>query len=101
MPDFSFVLLFHSLPKAFNLKNSIFFPLLDLKVRLKQCFCGMKDFLEHWVPHELEKHGLDDLMVHHLMQIFPMSSLVGDKICSPLNGELNDNESIECSVYAS
>ncbi|XP_075659766.1 pantothenate kinase 1 [Castanea sativa] len=48
-----------------------------------------------------EKHGLDDLKVHHLTQKFPMSSLVGDKICSPLNGELNDNESIECSVYAS
>ncbi|XP_023884205.2 pantothenate kinase 1 [Quercus suber] len=48
-----------------------------------------------------EKHGLDDSMIHHLTQKFPMSSLVGDKICSPLNGELNDNESIECSVYAS
>ncbi|KAL4639074.1 hypothetical protein ACB092_03G191900 [Castanea dentata] len=48
-----------------------------------------------------EKHGLDDLKVHRLMQKFPMSSLVGDKICSPLNGELNENESIECSVYAS
>ncbi|KAM3706369.1 hypothetical protein ACJW30_03G149800 [Castanea mollissima] len=48
-----------------------------------------------------EKHGLDDLKVHRLTQKFPMSSLVGDKICSPLNGELNDNESIECSVYAS
>lgn len=51
MPDFGFVLLCHSLSKAFNLKNSIvFFLLLGLKVRLKQCFCGMKDFLEHWVP---------------------------------------------------
>nr|XP_023884205.1 pantothenate kinase 1 isoform X2 [Quercus suber]POE70783.1 pantothenate kinase 2 [Quercus suber] len=48
-----------------------------------------------------EKHGLDDSMIHHLTQKFPMSSLVGDKICSPLNGELNDIESIECSVYAS
>ena len=52
MPDFGFDLLFHSLTKAFNLKNSIFFFfwLLGLKVRLRQCFCGMKDFLEHWVP---------------------------------------------------
>ena len=49
---FGFDLLFHSLTKAFNLKNSIFFFfwLLGLKVRLRQCFCGMKDFLEHWVP---------------------------------------------------
>ena len=27
-----------------------------------------------------------------------MSPLVGENICSPLNGELNDNKSIDCSV---
>ena len=48
-----------------------------------------------------EKHCLDNLMVHHLTQQFPMSPLLGDEICSPLNGELNDNKSIDCSVYAS
>ncbi|KAL0004267.1 hypothetical protein SO802_011828 [Lithocarpus litseifolius] len=49
-----------------------------------------------------EKHCLDNLMDHHLTQQLPMSPLVGDKICSdPLNGELNDNKSIDCSVYAS
>lgn len=49
-----------------------------------------------------DKHGLDDSMVHQLMQPFPITAcLAGDKICSPPNGEFNENESIECSVYAS
>ncbi|KAE8023473.1 hypothetical protein FH972_009163 [Carpinus fangiana] len=49
-----------------------------------------------------DKHGADDSLVHQLMQPFPTTScLAGDKICSPPNGELNENESIECSVYAS
>jgi len=49
-----------------------------------------------------EKHGLDDSMVHRLMRPFPTTAcLAGDKICSPPNGELNENDSIELSVYAS
>ena len=39
--------------KGFQFKKQhffFFFWLLGLKVRLRQCFCGMKDFLEHWVP---------------------------------------------------
>jgi hypothetical protein len=49
-----------------------------------------------------EKHGLDDSMVHRLMRPFPTTAcLAGDKICSPPNGELNENDSIEFSVYAS
>ena len=49
-----------------------------------------------------DKHGPDDSLVHQLMQPLPTTScLAGDKICSPPNGELNENESIECSVYAS
>ena len=48
-----------------------------------------------------EKHCLDNLMVHHLTQQFPMSPLVGNKICSPLNGELIDNKSVDSSLYAS
>ncbi|XP_062158988.1 pantothenate kinase 1 isoform X1 [Alnus glutinosa] len=49
-----------------------------------------------------EKHGLDDTMVHRLMRPFPTTAcLAGDKICSPPNGELNENDSIEFSVYAS
>jgi type II pantothenate kinase len=61
---------------------------------------GFLGALGAFVSHE--KHGRDDLMVHQLMQQYPItSSLARYKICSPLNGELNDNESLECSVYAS
>lgn len=103
MPDFGFVLLCHSLSKTFNLKNSIvFFSVIRSKGEAKAMFLRHEGFLGALGAFmSYEKHGLDDLKVHHLTQKFPMSSLVGDKICSPLNGELNDNESIECSVYAS
>ena len=104
MPDFGLDLLFHSLTKAFNLKNSIFFFFLVTRSKgeAKAMFLRHEGFLGALGAFmSYEKHGLDDSMIHHLTQKFPMSSLVGDKICSPLNGELNDNESIECSVYAS
>ncbi|PON98966.1 Type II pantothenate kinase [Trema orientale] len=49
-----------------------------------------------------EKHGLDDSIVRQLVQQSPISaSHTGYKIHGPLNGEWNDNESIECSVYVS
>ncbi|KAF5443145.1 hypothetical protein F2P56_035729 [Juglans regia] len=44
------------------------------------------------------KHGFDDLMFHQLIQ---SASLAGDKIGSPPNGKSSENESIECSIYAS
>ncbi|XP_031277027.1 pantothenate kinase 1 isoform X2 [Pistacia vera] len=48
-----------------------------------------------------DKHGLDDLSTHQLVQRFPVSGTnAGEKICCPLVGDLNDNDSIECGVYA-
>lgn len=47
-----------------------------------------------------EKHGFDDSIVRQLVQKSPVSaSHAGYKIHGPLNGERNENESIECSVY--
>lgn len=47
-----------------------------------------------------EKHGFGDSIVRQLVQQSPLSaSHAGYKIHGPLNGEWNDNESIECSVY--
>ncbi|KAF3431253.1 hypothetical protein FNV43_RR25983 [Rhamnella rubrinervis] len=49
-----------------------------------------------------EKHGFNDSMVHQLVHQSPISSSHGGyKIHGSQNGELKDNESIECSVYAS
>ncbi|KAK9277422.1 hypothetical protein L1049_006965 [Liquidambar formosana] len=46
-----------------------------------------------------EKHGLDDLMLR--LERFPISETYsGGKIHSPLPGDFNDHESIECRVYA-
>ncbi|KAH7570293.1 hypothetical protein ACOSP7_018343 [Xanthoceras sorbifolium] len=48
-----------------------------------------------------EKCGRDDSMAHQSVQRYPVCKpIVGDKICYPLNGDLNDNGSLECSVYA-
>jgi bifunctional damage-control phosphatase, subfamily II, fusion protein len=39
-----------------------------------------------------EKHGLDDLRIHHLVERFPMGApYVGGKIHGPL-GDLNEKE---------
>ncbi|KAK6242091.1 hypothetical protein SCA6_007480 [Theobroma cacao] len=48
-----------------------------------------------------EKQSLDGLMVHKIVQRFPISvSSAGDKIYCSLNSDLNHNDdSIECSVY--
>ncbi|KAK3223361.1 hypothetical protein Dsin_010386 [Dipteronia sinensis] len=47
-----------------------------------------------------EKHSRDDSTSPQLGQRYPVCTpLVGDKICYPLNGDLNDNDSLECSVY--
>ncbi|KAH7511061.1 hypothetical protein FEM48_ZijujUnG0051400 [Ziziphus jujuba var. spinosa] len=49
-----------------------------------------------------EKHGFDDLMVRQLVHQSPVSAQDGGyKIHGSQNGELKDNESIECSVYVS
>lgn len=49
-----------------------------------------------------EKHGFDNLMVHQLLQQSPTGpSDGGDKTHGPANSELNDNPSINCSVYLS
>lgn len=86
----------------FKKQHCFFFPVIRSKGEAKAMFLRHEGFLGALGAFmSYEKHGLHDLKVHHLTQKFPMSSLVGDKICSPLNGELNDNESIECSVYAS
>ncbi|KAK2636501.1 hypothetical protein Ddye_031293 [Dipteronia dyeriana] len=46
------------------------------------------------------KHGHDDSISPQSGQRYPVCTpLVGDKICYPLNGDLNDNDSLECSVY--
>lgn len=42
-----------------------------------------------------EKHGLDDLMVHHLVERFPMGApYTGGKIHGPPLGDLNEKASI-------
>lgn len=47
-----------------------------------------------------EKNNYDGLMVHQLVGQVPNSaSCSGDKIHSSLAGELNDDESIGCSLY--
>ncbi|TXG56284.1 hypothetical protein EZV62_017597 [Acer yangbiense] len=47
-----------------------------------------------------KKHGRDDSISPQLGQRYPVCKpLVGDKICYPLNGDLSDNDSLECSVY--
>lgn len=49
-----------------------------------------------------EKHGFNDSMVHQLVHQSPISSSHGGyKIHGSSNGDLKDNESIECSVYLS
>lgn len=47
-----------------------------------------------------EKNNYDGLMVHQLVeQVSTSASYSGDKIHSSLAGDLNDSESIGCSVY--
>ncbi|KAK1552292.1 hypothetical protein Q3G72_014005 [Acer saccharum] len=47
-----------------------------------------------------KKCGRDDSISPQLGQRYPVCTpLVGDKICYPLNGDLSDNDSLECSVY--
>lgn len=42
-----------------------------------------------------EKHGLDDLMVHHLVERFPMGApYTGGKIHGPPLGDLNEKVSV-------
>lgn len=49
-----------------------------------------------------EKHGFEDLKVHQSVQQSPVgASLGGDKSHDPPNGDLNENQSIDCSVYLS
>ncbi|KAJ4711093.1 Pantothenate kinase 2 [Melia azedarach] len=46
-----------------------------------------------------ENHDDGDSMNHQLVQQFPVSmAYPGRKICCSLNGNLNDNESIDCAV---
>lgn len=46
-----------------------------------------------------ENHDDGDSMNHQLVQQFPVSmAYPGSKICCSLNGDLNDNESIDCAV---
>ncbi|XP_061372318.1 pantothenate kinase 1 [Gastrolobium bilobum] len=48
-----------------------------------------------------DKHGLKELLVNQVVQRTPNKlSFALDKIHGPLDGELNGDESIECSVYA-
>lgn len=48
-----------------------------------------------------DKHGLKELLIKQVAQQSPTKlSFSVDKIRSPLDGELNGDESIECSVYA-
>ena len=46
-----------------------------------------------------EKQGFDDLTVRQLVQQSPIS--VKYNIHDPLNGDLNEKETIECNVYVS
>ncbi|XVF84993.1 hypothetical protein PTKIN_Ptkin17bG0083400 [Pterospermum kingtungense] len=47
-----------------------------------------------------EKQSVDGLMVHKILQKFPISvSSAGNKIHCSLNSESIENESIECTVY--
>ncbi|CAB4264361.1 unnamed protein product [Prunus armeniaca] len=49
-----------------------------------------------------EKHGFLNLKVHQLVQQSPVdASRGGDKIHDPPNGELNENQSIDCSICLS
>lgn len=48
-----------------------------------------------------DKHGLKELLGNQVVQRSPSKlSFAVDKIHGPLDGELNGDESIECSVYA-
>ncbi|KAJ1423054.1 Type II pantothenate kinase [Sesbania bispinosa] len=48
-----------------------------------------------------DKHGLKELLANQVVQQIPTRlSFAVDKIHGPLDGELNGDESIECSVYA-
>lgn len=48
-----------------------------------------------------DKHGLKELLVNQVAQQTPTKfSFAVDKIHGPVDGELNGDESIECSVYA-
>ncbi|KAM0965202.1 hypothetical protein ACFX2C_021142 [Malus domestica] len=49
-----------------------------------------------------EKHGFEDLKVHQSVQQYPVgASLGGDTSHDPPNEDLNENQSIDCSVYLS
>lgn len=48
-----------------------------------------------------EKHGLDDLMVHQLVERFPMGApYTGGKIHGPPLGDLNEKASTNLLIYA-
>lgn len=49
-----------------------------------------------------DKHGLKELLVKQAaaQQVPTKLSFAVDKMLGPLDGELNGDESIECSVYA-
>lgn len=48
-----------------------------------------------------ENRGQDESVTQQVVKRYPVCKpLVGDKAYYPLNPELNDNESLECSVYA-
>lgn len=49
-----------------------------------------------------EKHGLDDLMVHHLVERFPMGApYIGGRIHGPPLGDLNEKASMSLQLVKS
>ncbi|CAK7332669.1 unnamed protein product [Dovyalis caffra] len=46
-----------------------------------------------------ERHSLEDLVVNQSEQLQVDASSGTDKNCNPLKGDLNETESIQCSVY--
>ncbi|KAL5553575.1 hypothetical protein UlMin_040976 [Ulmus minor] len=67
---------------------------------LKLCFLRHEGFLGALGAFaSYEKQGFDDLTVRQLVQQSPIS--VKYNIHGPLYGDLNENETIECSVYVS
>lgn len=83
--------------------NIVLFRLCRSKGEAKAMFLRHEGFLGALGAFmSYEKHGFDNLMVHQLLQQSPTGpSDGGDKTHGPANSELNDNPSINCSVYLS
>lgn len=80
---------------GFNLSLLFSSSFSGLKVRQKQCFCGMKGFLGHWVHSWAMKSNLDYSILCQLVEILRTdNALYGkDNSYHSSNGDLNNQES--------